>query len=130
MKDEELKKAAEAYAYDRVPNPVVKPMDYEPGIYTEKDKFDFIEESFIEGAQWQEAQGWISVSERKPEKMQRVWCYSSDGIHSYGAAIYNGKHFLFDGTLLSGQLFDKVTDKQIFVTHWQPLYPPLQRVTL
>lgn len=78
---------------------------------------------YIQGAKdW--GMKWISVKDRKPDKMQRVWVYSSDGIHSYSAAIYNGSKFLFDGTMLSGQLFDKVSDKPIFVMFWSPLSPP------
>lgn len=59
--------------------------------------------------------GWIKVSERLPEKMQKVLVWAKEGhgtIASYWTAIYLGKDFFSSSTHNDN------------ITHWQPLPSP------
>lgn len=70
---------------------------------------------------------WIDVKDRAPEKYSRVVIYKLDvAMICYGLAIFNGKDFLFDASLISNEkAFDLLSDKPIGgVTHWQPLPEP------
>jgi len=63
---------------------------------------------------------WIEVKEGKSTNMSRVLVYKADGMmQCLGVAIWNGKNFLADATMLSGYDFQRLTDKPMrSVTHW------------
>lgn len=69
---------------------------------------------------------WISVKDRLPEQYHRVFVYKPNcAIACYGCAIYNGKQFMFDASLIAMQgNWEKLSDRVISgVTHWAPIKP-------
>lgn len=67
---------------------------------------------------------WINVQDRLPETYSRVLVFKKDGVlKCYGTAFYNGKHFLFDSTIINFSIhFESVSDTRLTgVTHWTPL---------
>jgi hypothetical protein len=62
--------------------------------------------------------GWISVSERLPEKGRYIACADTDDGPDVYEMSYNGKYWLYEGEPTYAHPF------YVEVTHWQPLPGP------
>lgn len=123
MKDEELKKAAEAeYPYFK------KGFVSDGTVRSANHVIDGEREAFIKGAEWQEAQGWISVETRMPERDSINKNTSETVIFSNGVDFHKGWYDFTNGKWYVDGYVSVDIEFDDLVTHWHPLfYPPINK---